>query len=339
MTEYNKLIDAISKRTFSPIYLIHGEESFFNEKILEHLKKNLIDDSSEEFDFKKIYAKKSDDNQESEVVDFVRRFPLVGDYNLIIVKDSKNLSLDFNNILSYIENFNPNTVLVLSFNESVDRRKKIYKSCLKSGVIFESKKIYDNQIYNWIESQCKLKSLNLHPNSIKIITDFVGNDLSQIDNELEKLKLNSYQNQLINPEDVENIIGFSKEYNLFELTKEIGKNNYEKSLKLVLFMSKNNKKYPLPVIISTIYSFFNKLFIYHSLENKNDATRYLGINPYFLDEYRQAATKFDMKQISSIFDSLLEADKRSKGIDFDNNDQIGILNDLIYKIFKTVKRI
>ncbi|MDC0110136.1 SsrA-binding protein [bacterium] len=172
-----------------------------------------------------------------------------------------------------------------------------------------------------------------------------GNEIKSIRNskaslnnaycELEKLKLNSNKDEIIRPEEVESIIGFSKDYNFFELTKVIGKNNYKKSLELVLYMSKNTKKYPLPIIIGTVYAFFNKLFIYHSIENKNEASKVLGINPYFINEYREASVVFSMKRISKIFGYLLEADKRTKGIEFDNNDQIGILNDLVYKIFKS----
>ena len=335
MTEYNKLINDINKGKLSPVYLIHGEENFFKDNIIKNITDSVINDTSADFDLKKIYGKKTDETQESEVIDFVKRFPLSGDFNLLIVKDSKNLSSDFKNIISYIENINSKTILVLSFNNTVDKRKKIYKSSLKHGSVFESKKIYENQIYGWIESQCNYKSLQLHPKSIKIIADFTGNDLSQIDNELEKLKLNSSKDVIINPEDVENIIGFSKEYNFFELTKVIGKNNYDKSLELVSYMSKNTKKYPLPLIIGTVYSFFNKLFIYHSLENKNEAPKLMGINPYFINEYREASGVFSMKRISRIFGYLLEADKRSKGVEFDNTDHLGILNELIYKIFKS----
>ena len=335
MTEYNKLINDINKGKLSPVYLIHGEENFFKDNIIKNITDSVINETSADFDLKKIYGKKTDETQESEVIDFVKRFPLSGDFNLLIVKDSKNLSSDFKNIISYIENINSKTILVLSFNNTVDKRKKIYKSSLKHGSVFESKKIYENQIYGWIESQCNYKSLQLHPKSIKIIADFTGNDLSQIDNELEKLKLNSSKDVIINPEDVENIIGFSKEYNFFELTKVIGKNNYDKSLELVSYMSKNTKKYPLPLIIGTVYSFFNKLFIYHSLENKNEAPKLLGINPYFINEYREASAIFSMKRISRIFGYLLEADKRSKGVEFDNTDHLGILNELIYKIFKS----
>ena len=335
MTEYNKLINDINNGKLSPVYLIHGEESFFTNNIIKTISNAVINEDSADFDLKKIYGKKSDETQENQLIDFVKRFPLSGDYSLLIVKDSKNISTDFKNVILYIENYNPKTILVLSFNSSVDKRKKIYKSSLKNGIVFESKKIYENQIYSWIENQCKYKSLNLHPNSIKIIADFTGNDLSQIDNELEKLKLNSKEEELIRPEEVEDIIGFSKEYNFFELTKVIGKNNYDKSLELVTYMSKNTKKYPMPLIIGTVYSFFNKLFIYHSIENKSEASKLLGINPYFINEYREASNVFSMKRISKIFGYLLEADKRSKGIDFDNTDHIGILNDLIYKIFKS----
>jgi DNA polymerase-3 subunit delta len=335
MTEYNKLINDINNGKLSPVYLIHGEESYFTNNIIKNITDSVINETSADFDLKKYMVKKQMKTQENEVIDFVKRFPLSGDYNLLIVKDSKNLSSDFKNIISYIENVNSKSILVLTFNNNVDKRKKIYKSSLKYGIVYESKKIYENHVYTWIENQCKYKSLNLHPNSIKIIADFTGNDLSQIDNELEKLKLNSSKDEIIRPEEVEDIIGFSKEYNFFELTKVIGKNNYNKSLELVSYMSKNTKKYPLPLIIGTVYSFFNKLFIYHSIENKNEASKLLGINPYFINEYREASIVFSMKRISRIFGYLLEADKRSKGIEFDNTNQIGILNDLIYKIFKS----
>ena len=334
MSEYNKLINDINNGKLSPIYLIHGDESFFSDNLINAIINSSVKADAVDFDLKKIYSKKSDENQENEVVDFLKRYPLVGDFNLIVVKDSKNLSNDFNLINSYIENLNKKSILVLSFNSSIDKRKKVYKSCLKYGIVFESKKIYDSQVYQWIEQQSKEKSINLHPNSIKIIADFVGNDLSQIDNELEKLQLNSNTDQVIRPEEVENIIGFSKEFNFFELTKEIGNNNYKKSQDLVSYMSKNSKKYPIPVIIGTIYSFFNKLFIYHSLENKNEASKTLGINPYFIEEYKRASVYYPMKRISKIFNYLLEADKRSKGIDFDATSHKGILNELIYKIFK-----
>ena len=333
MSEYNKLINDINNRKFSPIYLIHGQENYFSDKIIKLLISNVINEDAVDFDLKKIYGKKSDENQESEVIDFIKRFPLSGDYNLVVVKDSKNLSNDFNNIISYLENFNSKSILVLAFDENIDKRKKIYKSSQKNGVVFESKKIYENQVYKWIENQCALMSLNLHPNSIKIISDFTGNDLSQIDNELEKLKLNSKKEQIITPDEVENIIGFSKEYNFFELTKVIGKNDLNKTLEIVSYMSKNSKKYPVPLIVATVYSFFNKLFVYHSIDNKKEASKVLGINPYFIEEYHQASAFYPMKRISKIFDYLLEADKRSKGINFDATNSEAILNDLVYKIF------
>jgi len=255
MTEYHKLINEINNGKLSPIYLIHGDESFYSDKIIQYIIDSAITEDAIDFDLKKVYAKKSDENQEKEIIDFLKRYPLVGEYNLMIVKESKNLSSDFSLIQSYIENLNQKSILVLSFSNTLDKRKKIYKSFLKNGVVFESKKIYENQVYQWIERESKEKNLNLHPNSIKIIADFVGNDLSQIDNELEKLKLNSNESDIIKPEEVENIIGFSKEYNFFELTKELGKNNYSKSLNLVSFMAKNNKKYP-----SSTYNWLNLFF-------------------------------------------------------------------------------
>ena len=141
MTEYNKLINDINNGKLLPVYLIHGDENYFKDNIIKNITDSLINETSADFDLKKIYGKKTDETQENEVIDFVKRFPLSGDYNLLIVKDSKNLSSEFKNIISYIENINSKTILVLSFNNSIDKRKKIYKSCLKHGSVFESKKI------------------------------------------------------------------------------------------------------------------------------------------------------------------------------------------------------
>ncbi len=273
MTEYNKLINEIENKNFSPIYLFHGEEDYFINKLIEKISYNSMDESSVDFDSLKIYGRKSEENQEKEIIDFAKRFPLLGKFNLIIVKDAKNISDDFSLITSYLEKYNKNSILILTFNNSIDKRKKIFKISKSKGVVFESNKLYENQIYQWIEIQSKNKSVQLHPKSINIISEFVGNDLSQIENELDKLKLNSKTGDIIGPEEVEKIIGFSKEYNFFELTKEIGENNFNKSIKLATYMAKNSKKYPVPALIGTIYSFFNKIFIYHSLDNKNDAPK------------------------------------------------------------------
>ncbi len=124
MTEYNKLINDINNGKLSPVYLIHGEESFFTNNIIKTISNAVINEDSADFDLKKIYGKKSDETQENQLIDFVKRFPLSGDYSLLIVKDSKNISTDFKNVISYIENYNPKTILVLSFNSSVDKRKK-----------------------------------------------------------------------------------------------------------------------------------------------------------------------------------------------------------------------
>ncbi|MEK9756252.1 MAG: DNA polymerase III subunit delta [Bacteroidota bacterium] len=335
MTEYNKLINEIENKNFSPIYLFHGEEDYFINKLIEKISYNSMDESSVDFDSLKIYGRKSEENQEKEIIDFAKRFPLLGKFNLIIVKDAKNISDDFSLITSYLEKYNKNSILILTFNNSIDKRKKIFKISKSKGVVFESNKLYENQIYQWIEIQSKNKSVQLHPKSINIISEFVGNDLSQIENELDKLKLNSKTGDIIGPEEVEKIIGFSKEYNFFELTKEIGENNFNKSIKLATYMAKNSKKYPVPALIGTIYSFFNKIFIYHSLDNKNDAPKALGINPYFLNDYKKAALTFPMKRVSKIFNYLLEADKKSKGINYDGTDNEGILKELIYKILKS----
>mgnify|MGYP006103590187 FL=1 len=331
MNEYNKIITKINNDEFFPIYILVGDENYFADNIIKLLTSKVVTDDSKDFDYFKFYGNEISEDQ---VIDAAKRFPLVGEYNLIVLKDAKNISKNFDKLTSYIESPNLKTILVLSFiNQSLDKRKRIYSLSKKNGLAFESKKIYDNQIFNWINEAALNKKINLHPKSIQIIIDFVGNNLSQIENELDKLKINSKPQDVIRPDEVESIIGFSKEYNFFELTKHIGKRDFTKTIEIIEYMSTNSVKYPLTLLISSIFYFFTKLFLYHSIENKREASKIMGVNPYFIEEYKLASPNYSMKDISKIFNYLLEADKRSKGIDFDNTNYHAISSELIYKIF------
>ena len=331
MNEYNKIIAKINNDEFFPIYILVGDENYFADNIIKLLASKVVNDDSKDFDYFKFYGNEISEDQ---VIDAAKRFPLVGEYNFVVLKDAKAVSKNFDKLTSYIESPNLKTILVLSFiNQSLDKRKRIYSLSKKNGLAFESKKIYDNQIFNWINEVALNKRIRLHPKSIQIIIDFVGNNLSQIENELDKLKINSKPQDVIRPDEVESIIGFSKEYNFFELTKHIGKKNFTKTIETIEYMSTNSLKYPIPLLISSIFYFFNKLFLYHSVENKREASKIMGVNPYFIEEYKLASLNYSMKDISKIFNYLLEADKRAKGIDFDGTNYHAISSELIYKIF------
>ena len=332
MNEYNKIIAKINNDEFFPIYILVGDENYFADNIIKLLTSKVVNNDSKDFDYFKFYGNEISEDQ---VIDAAKRFPLVGEYNFVVLKDAKSISKNFDKLTSYVESPNLKTILVLSFiNQSLDKRKRIYSLSKKNGLAFESKKIYDNQIFNWINEVSLNKRIKLHPKSIQIIIDFVGNNLSQIENELDKLKINSENDDVIRPDEVESIIGFSKEYNFFELTKHIGKKNFSKTIEIIEYMSTNSNKYPLTLLISSVFYFFNKLFLYHSVENKREASKIMGVNPYFIEEYKLASPNYSMKDISKIFNYLLEADKRSKGIDFDNTNYHAISSELIYKIFK-----
>ena len=333
MNEYNKIITKINNDEFFPIYILVGDENYFADNIIKLLTSKVVNNDSKDFDYFKFYGNEISEDQ---VIDAAKRFPLVGEYNFVVLKDAKSISKNFDKLTSYVESPNLKTILVLSFiNQSLDKRKRIYSLSKKNGLAFESKKIYDNQIFNWINEVSLNKRIKLHPKSIQIIIDFVGNNLSQIENELDKLKINSEKDDVIRPDEVESIIGFSKEYNFFELTKHIGMKNFSKTIEIIEYMSTNSNKYPLTLLISSVFYFFNKLFLYHSVENKREASKIMGVNPYFIEEYKLASPNYSMKDISKIFNYLLEADKRSKGIDFDNTNYHAISSELIYKIFNS----
>ena len=241
MNEYNKIIAKINNDEFFPIYILVGDENYFADNIIKLLASKVVNDDSKDFDYFKFYGNEISEDQ---VIDAAKRFPLVGEYNFVVLKDAKSVSKNFDKLTSYIESPNLKTILVLSFiNQSLDKRKRIYSLSKKNGLAFESKKIYDNQIFNWINEVALNKRIKLHPKSIQIIIDFVGNNLSQIENELDKLKINSEKDDVIRPDEVESIIGFSKEYNFFELTKHIGMKNFSKTIEIIEYMSTNSNNF------------------------------------------------------------------------------------------------
>ena len=303
MNEYNKIIAKINNDQFFPIYILVGDENYFADNIIKLLTSKVVNNDSKDFDYFKFYGNEISEDQ---VIDAAKRFPLVGEYNFVVLKDAKSISKNFDKLTSYIESPNLKTILVLSFiNQSLDKRKRIYSLSKKNGLAFESEKIYDNQIFNWINEVAIEKKIKLHPKSIQIIIDFVGNNLSQIENELDKLKINSEKDDVIRPDEVESIIGFSKEYNFFELTNHIGKKNFSKTIEIIEYMSTNSNKYPLTLLISSVFYFFNKLFLYHSVENKREASKIMGVNPYFIEEYKLASSNYSMKDISKIITAQL----------------------------------
>ncbi len=335
MKEVQTILKDLKQGAVKPIYFLAGEESFFIDQISHYIEENLLPETAKGFDQMIVYGL---DVNLPDLILQARRFPMIGDRQVIIIKEAQHLfkkKTDTEALESYLNNPAPSTVLVFNYKyKKIDKRKKMYKQILKTGVYFESKKLYERDTVKWITETVKSMGHSIDLKSAQMLTDFLGTDLSKIYNELKKLDIIIPEKAAITPEIIEQNIGISKDFNNFELKSAIAKGDYPKAQKIINYFTANPKEHPMVVTVAVLYNFFRDLFVYHSLNDKSQyaAAKALGINPYFVSEYQTAANKYPMKKVTQNIGFLTDADLQSKGVQSGSMTPKDILNILIYKL-------
>ena len=333
MDEVVKIINEIKAGNIKPIYLLMGEEPYYIDKLTEFIENAILTEDEKGFNQMVMYGR---DTTMDEVISNAKRYPMMAEKQVIIVKEAQDLAKSIDLIENYASNPQPTTVLVLAHKyKSVDKRKKWLKSIQKHGVVFESKKMYENQVATWITRVLKGKGLTIEPKASAMLVEFLRNDLSRIANDLEKLELVCPKNHTINANDIEVNIGISKEYNNFELIKAIGDNNQLRAYQIADYFANNDKANPLVVTVTTLYGFFYKLFKAHIATDKSQyaLASEIGVSPYFVKDYTTAMKYYPLKKVSNAMEVLRQIDLNGKGVGatISKND---LLKELLYKIFQ-----
>ena len=331
MNEVVHIIDDIKKGNLKPIYFLMGEEPYYIDKISEYIENNVLDEAEKGFNQVVMYGR---DVSMEEVVSSAKRFPMMSEHQVIIVKEAQDLARSIDKLESYAENPQPSTVLVFNYKyKKLDKRKKVTKAIAKNGLVFESKKLYENQVADWIRRVLGGKKFNIEPKAAQMLVEFLGTDLSKISNELDKLTSVLPAETIINATHVEDNIGISKDFNNFELRKAVGVRDIVKANRIINYFCQNPKSNPLVVTISLLNSFFVQLLSYHGLKDKSKASvaKTLGVNPYFVDDYAMASRNYPMRKVSQNIGFLRDADVRSKGVGA-NQSQSDILKELLFKL-------
>lgn len=314
-----------------PIYFLMGEEPFYIDAISKYIEQNVLSEAEKGFNQMVLYGR---DVSIEEIVENAKRYPMMAEKQVVIVKEAQDLSRTIENLLSYALNPQPSTVLVLCYKyKTLDKRKKLAKTIVEKGILFESKKMYEDKIPDWIRRVLAGRGYTITPKASQMLVEFLGDDLGRISNELEKLQLIIKPGDQITPQLVEENIGISKDFNNFELQNAIGERDIKKAFAIVQYFSQNPKNNPLPMTIALLYGFFSKLLKYHALTNKGEAAKALGVHPYFLKDYHTAARNYPMKKVSSNISVIREIDMKSKGVGAANMPQGDLLKELLVKIF------
>jgi len=327
-----QIITDIQQGRIAPIYFLMGEEPYYIDGISDYIEETVLTEEERSFNQIVLYGR---DVSIEDIVSNAKRYPMMSERQVVIVKEAQDLSRTIENLLSYVENPQPTTVLVICYKyKKLDARKKLSKAIQKQGVLFESKKLYENQVPDWIRRVLAGKGYTITPKAAQMLTEFLGNDLGKVNNELQKLQLILPEGSQITPQVVEENIGISKDFNNFELQSAIGEYNKTKAFTIVQYFGQNPKNHPIVMTIALLYSFFSKLLKYHALKNPAHAARELGVNPYFLKDYELAARNYPMKKVSGIISSIREIDMKSKGVGAANVPQGDLLKELLVRIFE-----
>jgi DNA polymerase-3 subunit delta len=333
MDEVVKIVNDIKGGNIKPIYFLMGEEPYYIDKLAEYIEKNVLSEEEKGFNQTVLYGR---DVSIDDVVSAAKRYPMMADRQVIIVKEAQDLSRTIDKLEAYAGNPMETTVLVFCYKyKTLDKRKKVTKLLGQKGLVYESKKLYENQVGDWIKRVLSGKNYTIDPKANAMLVEFLGTDLSKINNELEKLQIILPKGTTITPTHIEENIGFSKDYNVFELRKAIGERNQVKAYKIAENFAHNPKEYPLVMTTGLIFGFFIQLLKYHGLKDKNpkNVATAIGVNPYFLKEYDLAIKNYPMKKVSQVVSALRDIDVKSKGVGANALPQSDLLKEMLYKIF------
>ena len=334
MDDVKQVVSEIKNGNLKPIYFLMGEEAYYIDKISDYIETHVLDDTEKGFNQIILYGR---DVSIDDIISNAKRYPMMADKQVVIVKEAQDLSRTIEKLTAYAENLQPTTVLVVNYKyKKLDKRKGLYKAITKNGgLVFESKKLYDNQVPDWIRSILKGQGYDISPKAAQMLVEFLGTDLSKVNNELNKLKIIFPKGTQITPEHIEENIGISKDFNNFELRKAVGERNVVKAHRIAKYFADNPKDNPMVVTVALLFNFFSQLLHLHGMTDKNPRTvaSALRVNPYFVNEYLTAARNYPMKKVSAIIATLREFDVKSKGVGANAVPQGDLLKELLVKIF------
>lgn len=333
MKEVEQIMSDVQKGNIKPIYFLSGEEPYFIDQLTDFLTENLLPESDRAFNQMTLYGR---DVTMSEIVSNAKRFPMMAERQVIIVKEAQDLTKDFDFLASYLENIQPTTVLVFAYKyKTLDKRKSVYKSLVKCGVFLDSKKLYENSIGSFISNNLSLAGYSIDSKANAMLVSFLGTDLSRIVNELNKLKIIVPKGTTINDDVIEKNIGISKDYNFFEFQKAIAQKNQIKAYKIAKHFAQNQKENPFVLSITMLFKYFSNLMIAHATPTPTNQNlqKALRINYFAAEDLVYGIRNYPMRKVSNIIEQIRVADMKSKGVQGNNLSVNDLFKDLMIIIF------
>ncbi|MFN0014752.1 MAG: DNA polymerase III subunit delta [Saprospiraceae bacterium] len=334
---YDDILRDIKAGKFSPIYFLHGEEPYFIDQIEAAVDRHALSDGEKGFNQTVLYGK---DVEHLTLLDYLRRYPMMSERQVVILREAQEMK-SLGELVSYFEKPMPTTVFVVCYKyKKYDMRTKLGKTLGAKSLVFESKKLYDNQVPDWITGYCRAKKQSIETAAAVLVAEYLGNDLAKVANELDKVALNLPADSTVTTALVQEFIGISKDYNVFELQRAFALLDLPKIARIQQHFAANIRKNPLIVTVSSLHAYFSKVYMLHFLHGNSDADMSKALDlrsDFFLKEYKLAAKNYPLQQTEHILYLLREYDLRSKGVNTDttNTGDEELMKELFFKMLHT----
>lgn len=332
--EYKKIMLDVRAGKFKPVYVLHGEEAFFIDRIAEEVERLALQEHERDFNQSILYARDVDPDQ---VKDTCLRYPMMAERQLVVVRELQTWRIDqVEKLEAYLAKPTPTTVLVLCYkHKKIDGRKGILKTALKGGgVVFTSDKVRDDKLPDVLMGFAKNHKRKLGATEAQLLANHLGSDLAKAVKEVEKLCLVTEEGGAISTEAIQRFVGISKEYNVFELQNAIGMRNTAKAMRIAQHFAADPKDNPLVVTLGFLNGYFSKLAMVHAAQggSQQELAAALKVNPFFVKDYVAQARNYPPPKLAEIQRHLRQCDLRSKGLGGDGADQGELLRELLAKV-------
>ena len=326
-----KIIADWKKKSFKPVYWLEGEEEYFIDKAVEFAERHILNESETSFNLTIFYGK---DANWPDVINACRRYPMFAERQVVLLKEAQMMR-EVEKLESYMENPLHSTVLVVAYKEKkLDARKKFAKLIKEKGVLLTTKKMYDNQLPEWTQELLQAKGLTITQKGLVLLIDHIGNDLTRIENEVDKIAVNLGKRTDITEDDIEQFIGVSKEYNIFELQSALAAKDLARSIRIIQYFEANPKAAPIQLVLPSLYSFFSKVFMIFGSGARDDKTIAIsiGVNPFFMKEYLLAARLYTYPGVEKALLLLHHYNLKSVGVGDTGTEDASLLKEMVVKM-------
>lgn len=329
MTE--KIIASWKKKSFKPVYWLEGEEEYFIDEVMDYAEHKILTEQEAGFNLTVFYGR---DAHWADVINACRRYPMFAEKQVVLLKEGQQMK-DIEKLESYIEHPLDSTIFVVSYKDKkVDGRSKLAKVLKQKGELVTTKKMYDSQLPEWTNARIQARGYTITQKALALLIDHIGNDLSRLVNEVDKILVNLADRNHITEDDIERFVGISKEYNVFELNDALAQKDLYKAIRILNYFEANPKAAPIQLILPSLYGFFSKVYMLYGVEARDEKSvaAALSVNPFFVKDYMAAARKYEYAGVSRALLLLHEYNLKSVGIHDPGTPDAQLVKEMVVKI-------